>query len=212
MSISIAISIVVYAIAANLDNLGVCIAYGANGTRVTPLANLIVASFSGVATVLSIAMGQLLANFFPGEGARIAGAMFMAIIGGWISLKALIDGWNSTGESREVCRFLIRPLGLVIQILKEPLQADRDQSKTIDLKESVLLGLALALNCLASGAALGMTNLPALPAAILVAIGSYGSTFLGWRIGKSARRRWSYRRAGFVAGLILVGLALFQLT
>lgn len=211
MTPSIILSIAIYAIATNIDNLGVCIAYGANGTRVTPAANLSIALFSGLATVLSINAGRMLSRVLPGDGSELLGGLLMLVIGGFISLKALVESANPTRDSKELWRFSIRPLGLVIQILKEPLQADRDHSHSIDLKESIALGMALAINCLASGTALGLTNLPALPTAGLVSLGSYGSTYLGWRIGKIARHRWSNRQTGVIAGLFLVLLSLFQL-
>lgn len=157
MTWSIIISVLAFAVATNLDNLGVCIAYGTNGTRIIPPSNLLIAVISGLATAFSIAAGGQLAQLIGLETANLLGATAMILIGGWICIKAVVSSWILPGqqEPREVYSLHVRPLGLIVSILKEPLKADLDQSKTIDLEEALWLGAALAANCLASGVALG---------------------------------------------------------
>jgi putative sporulation protein YtaF len=213
MSYTIILSILTFTVAANLDNLGVCIAYGMSGTKVTHAANLMVAVISGVATGLSIAIGAVVAQAIENSAARLAGVLLMASLGGWIILKALVEGWRQPGQTEpcEVYKFSVRPLGLVISILAEPDKADLDHSKTIDMSEALWLGAALAINCLASGAALGLINLPIIATSLAVTAGSYLCTFIGWRLGKKASNRWVSNRAGILAGLLMVALAFFQL-
>jgi len=50
--------------------------------------------------------------------------------------------------------------GLVIQVLRTPHAADLDGSGTISVNESVILGLALALDTFAAGMAVTMTGIP----------------------------------------------------
>ena len=58
----------------------------------------------------------------------------------------------SDKKSKEaVAVFRIRPLGLVVKILREPTVADTDTSGMIDIKEALLLGSALALDALGAG-------------------------------------------------------------
>ena len=213
MSYPVILSILAFTVAANLDNLGVCIAYGMSGTRVTHAANLMVAVISGVATGLSIAIGSVVAQTMDNSAAQLAGVLLMASLGMWITLKALVEGWRQPGqtEPREVYKFSVKPLGLVISILTEPDKADLDHSKTIDMSEAIWLGAALAINCLASGAALGLINLPIIATSLAVSVGSYLCTFIGWRLGRKASSRWAGNRAGILAGLLMVALAFFQL-
>lgn len=213
MTWSIILSVLAFTIAANLDNLGVCIAYGTNGTRIIPPSNLLIAVISGTATALSIGIGEQLAAWAGINTARVLGMAGMVLIGGWVCLKAVVDGWILPGQQgpREVYSLHVRPLGLIVSILKEPFNADLDQSKTIDLREALFLGAALAANCLASGVALGMLDLPLAPTALAVAAGSFGCTHLGWKIGKTLGSRWPAKRTGLTAGLLLMAMALFGL-
>lgn len=207
---SVLLSILAFTVAANLDNLGVCLAYGANGTRITPPANLLIAAISGLATALSVTAGGKLAQWVDPATARLLGMAGMVLIGGWVCLKAIVDGWAPPDqkEPREVCSLRIKPLGLIVSILKEPLKADLDQSKTIDLKEALLLGTALSANCLASGVALGLLELPLVPTALAVAVGSFCCTHLGWMLGRFLGDRWPSRRTGLAAGLLLMAMAI----
>ncbi|HHZ19343.1 MAG TPA: sporulation membrane protein YtaF [Firmicutes bacterium] len=207
---SVLLSILAFTVAANLDNLGVCLAYGANGTRITPPANLLIAAISGLATALSVTAGGKLAQWVGPATARLLGMAGMVLIGGWVCLKAIVDGWAPPDqkEPREVCSLRIKPLGLIVSILKEPLKADLDQSKTIDLKEALLLGTALSANCLASGVALGLLELPLVPTALAVAVGSFCCTHLGWMLGRFLGDRWPSRRTGLAAGLLLMAMAI----
>ncbi|HEX2952602.1 MAG TPA: manganese efflux pump [Bacillota bacterium] len=213
LNISTILSILAFMVAANLDDFGICIAYGVSGTRINHGVSLLVASISAGATALSIVAGGLFGKVF-GEGpSHMIGVGIMLIIGGWLFLKSFSEGLVLPGqrEIREVYKLYIKPLGLVVSILKEPLEADIDHSKTIDLREGLFLGAALAINCLASGVALGMIKLPVIATSLAVGLGSYLSTSMGCRIGHLAKNRWNTNRLGMWAGLILILMAFYQI-
>lgn len=213
MTTTTILSILAFSVATNLDNFGICVAYGVSGTRINASANLIIAGISALATGLSIGVGALLGSIFGETASRLVGIIAMLAIGGWLFLKAFADGLILPGqrEIREVFKLHIKPLGMVISILKEPLTADQDQSKSIDLREALFLGAALAINCLASGVALGLVHLPVIATSVAVGAGSYLSAALGCRIGNLAHRRWNTNLLGMLGGLVLMILALFQI-
>ena len=208
MNLATWLSLLAFALASNLDNLGVGVAYGMRRTRMPAEANLVVAAVSTGATLVAVSAGQTLARSLNFQLAHLLGVLVMAVLGGWICLKALVDGLATPGEGpQEIYKLRVRPLGLVISILKEPLHADLDRSGSIDLKEATLLGVALALNCVAGGVAVGLVQLPGLATALAVGILSYLSFWAGWHLGRTAGTRLMAPRAGVAAGLLMILLA-----
>ena len=172
---SVLLSILAFTVAANLDNLGVCLAYGANGTRITPPANLLIAAISGLATALSVTAGGKLAQWVGPATARLLGMAGMVLIGGWVCLKAIVDGWAPPDqkEPREVCSLRIKPLGLIVSILKEPLKSRLGPIQNHRSERSVIIGDGLVRQLPSQrrgpwpvGATLGTT-------ALAVAVGSF---------------------------------------
>ena len=220
MDLATWISLLAFALASNLDNLGVGVAYGMRHTRMPVAANLVVAGVSTGATYLAISAGHSLAQAISLQFAHLLGVLAMAGLGAWICLKALADGLAQPGDGlQEVYQLRVRPLGLVISILKEPLQADLDRSGSIDLGEAALLGVALAVNCLAGGFAVGLVRLPGAAAgtglvrlpggatALAVGVLSFLSFWGGWHLGRTAASRLIAPRAGVAAGLLMILLA-----
>lgn len=204
-------------LATNIDNLGVGVAYGVRRVTVRPLANLIMAAISTAATLLSALAGRT-ASRFDLALAHLAGVALMMAIGLWVCVKAVLDSTAARAEAaasaatgpRQLARLRIASLGIVISVLHEPLSADVNRSGAIDPAEAVMLGAALAINCLAGGFAGGLAGLNPAAVSLAVGAGSYASLWLGLRLGARAQR-FVERRAGIAAGGLMVLLALLQL-
>ena len=60
--------------------------------------------------------------------------------------------YNTTQkESKKIYRFFIKFLGITIEIIKNPISSDLDNSKLIDSKEALFLSFALSLDCFCIG-------------------------------------------------------------
>ncbi len=96
-------------------------------------------------------------------------------------------------------------------ILKDPSFADKDSSGHIDLKESLLLSLALMLNNIPNGLGAGLLGLPAFFTALIVGVLSIITFLIGIRGGKSLGHRWLGQWAGTVAGVLLIVLGVVEI-
>ncbi len=180
------------------------------GAQISAGANVLIALISAALGGLSMAAGRLATGALTARAARTSGAALMGIIGLSMSLKAFLDGFAPPeGEPlREICNLKLTSLGLVLRILKEPLRADHDGSGTIDLREGLLLGFALALNNVANGIPAGLMGLPILFTSLCMGLLSLVFVGLGWRLGRIAKNRMVSHRAGIIAGIILICLAI----
>jgi len=175
--------------------------------RVSALANMIIAAMSAFATGIALGAGGMFSQMLSTWGTRILGAVLLSLIGIWMIGKTLIE--EMTTNTAYSVR--INSLNLVISILKEPARADTDHSGVIDVGESVVLGIALALNCIASGIAAGLMRFPFMLTTFAVACLSYLTVLAGWYLGSKAGACWLGKKAGFLAGLILIIVSFCQL-
>jgi putative sporulation protein YtaF len=212
-TLSTLFTVIVFGIASNLDNLGVGIAYGIAGTRTSISANVVIAFVSSLVGGLSIWFGHLAANMVDPGIAKVLGACVLAGTGLWILLKAFLEGCapSANGSPRQLCYFRLSSLGLVVYILKEPLSADRDGSGTIDTKEALSLGAALALNNASNGVPAGLMGLPAILTSLSMGLLSLFAIGIGWHLGRLAGSRLTGRLANMLSGAVLVGIAFLGL-
>jgi putative sporulation protein YtaF len=198
-------AIVGIALANNLDNLGVAIAYGVAGIRLSPLVNLWIAIITFVITAASVASGTLIAHYLPARAADGLSAVVLCGIGIWMVVMARGErkhGSAGKDESRAVS---------LQRVLEDPLLADRDRSRHIDLREATFLGIALSINNVGGGFGAGLTQLSAGWTALL----SAGLSFLFLGLGCSAAHRLAGKRLGphaqTVAGVLLIVIGLRQI-
>ena len=116
-------------------------------------------------------------------------------------------------NTEKVYQFFIKFLGITIQIIKNPISSDMDNSKLIDSKEALFLGLALSLDsfCIGIGGSIigiSSTFFPFFIAVFQLLFLSFGN-FLGRRLYRLSRlpdNIWS-----IVSGVLLVVIGIVKL-
>ncbi len=201
------LSIFLLCLAPNLDNMVIGLAYGARKINVPFKSNFAIALFSGIATLLSSMLGSVLSNYIPSYTGNIIGGSIVSAMGLY-TIGSYVYNKNRTKKEHQNS---IQYIGELRAVMDNPGLADRDYSGDISLKESILLGIALAVNCLGTGFGAGMTgvNIGVLTAAVIVF--SLITISLGAVIG----RRWAAKflgdQATVISGLLLVGVGIYQM-
>jgi putative sporulation protein YtaF len=150
MSLNHFFEILLIGIASNLDNAGVGIAYGVRGIHISKSANLMIAVISFLMTLLSGIVGAWLSMYISLFVSHLIGAFVIVSVGIYVLYQPFRQ------------RITLKPQtnhNLIQRILRKPEEADLDQSNTISLKESLILGSALGINALAGGFDAGVTHL-----------------------------------------------------
>ncbi|GGJ13081.1 membrane protein [Alicyclobacillus cellulosilyticus] len=195
------VTILAIALASNLDNAGVGIAYGVRGMGISWWANLIIAVISGLATLLSGWIGRVITRVLPPHLAAWLGAAALMAVGVWV----LTAPW------RERARRGRTPHNVVSRILRDPLAADFDRSQTISLGEATVLGLALAMNALVGGFDAGVVRIDIAWTAVAVAAASYVLLGMSAYLGRRFAAKAFGDRATVAAGTLLILIGLHQL-
>lgn len=188
------------AVASNLDNAGVGIAYGVRGVQISFIANALIALISGLTTWIAGAAGQVIVRYVSEHIATGIGGSVMILVGLWVL----------TDPMRTRLRQRVRTKGVLSRILRDPLVADFDKSQTISLSEASILGIALALNALAGGFDAGMAHIDIVITALGVAVFSFVLLGISAYLGRRFAAQWLGDKATIIAGLLLVVIGLYQ--
>jgi putative sporulation protein YtaF len=200
-------------IAVSIDSMGVGIAYGVRGTRITAVSGIIIALCTAVMMSISMTAGQFIAELLPLSRTEILGGIILISIGCW----QLIQGWrnfmNHMGirdSSQPLLHLRIPFLGVVMQVMRDPNLADANWSGTIDPRESIILGGALGMDAFGAGfgAAMSGFSLWVVP---FVAAACVAFVFLGLSVGSHVMNSWLKKRGFALPGLLLIGIGIWQL-
>jgi len=211
------LSYVLFALALNLDSFGAGIAYGVRQIKVPLLSLSIISLISVTAIVFSMLGGQLFMSFMPAGLAHRLGGILLVLIGLWVLYQTYRSGQAPAKDSREensagkVIKIHIRPLGLIVQILREPARADLDSSGVISPGEALVLGAALAMDALGAGFAVSMMGLSIILTALVVGLGHFFLTYLGLLAGRTITNCGIGRHLAILPGLILITLGMFKI-
>ena len=232
MSASV-LSLALLALSVSLDGFGVGVAYGLRRIRIPALSVAVISGCSALAVALAMSAGQLLGRFLVPQAASAAGAAILIGIGCWSLYQCLRGsdrddgGRDGQAEVREedgdtteegnlsrvrLLRLEIRPLGLIVHILRSPPAADADRSGAISPGEAVWLGAALSMDAFGAGIGAALIGLPAGITPLVV--GAAGAAFLvlGLRAGTKANgRRAAAKTMSVLPGLILIILGFLRL-
>lgn len=150
------------ALAVSFDSLFAGMTYGLRRIRLAISAYLIIAAVSGVLMLAAVAAGKALGARLPSSTAAALGALTLLGLGVW----HLAGAWRSNllqnaGDTPDapLARFRVPSLGIVVEILRDPSQADLDHSGRIDCREAGALGLALGLDAFAAGLGAGFSGM-----------------------------------------------------
>lgn len=209
--------VLILAIVVSLDGLTAAVAYGARNIRLTPLAVGLVSLASAVILWLAMRMGQLLSQFLPAGLTTNLGALLWLVMGCYLlyeqsrpSAGARMVKTKPDLGSRPVAVLKLRALGIVVQILRDPVTADIDQSGIITWQESWLLGLALSLDSFGVGIGAAMTGLEPNTTALATGLVTLFSLLIGWELGYRLQHKVGNKLAR-MPGFILIFLGVVNL-
>ncbi|MBV9852615.1 MAG: manganese efflux pump [Armatimonadetes bacterium] len=174
------------ALANNLDNTSVGIAYGVARIRLPLRMNLWVAVLTFLITGSAAALGSRLAHLLPVQWAHILSAAILCVIGATVLLPALRRGDGAAPPVRRV------------------------RSDRIGFSEATFLGIALSINNIGGGVSAGLLRLSTPVTALCSALLSFLVLWLGNRAGHRLGRGRLGEHAQLAAGMLLILIGLCQ--
>ncbi|HZG71262.1 MAG TPA: sporulation membrane protein YtaF [Chondromyces sp.] len=203
------VSLIFLAFAVSLDSFSTGLAYGMRKLKLPLKSSIILSCCSAGALLLSMLLGKFMASFLSERMTEMLGGIILILLGIWVIYQFFHDEKEEVSNSEKlILKLEIKSLGVVINILRKPSQADFDKSGTITGLEAFMLGIALSLDAFAAG--IGAAFLGYSPAilAASVAVMSIAFVSAGLSLGRMFAHLPFIQRIAFLPGvlLILVGI------
>lgn len=177
------ITYILLALSTSIDSIGIGIAYGVRNIKISKEATIILFFISIIVSSLAILSGKIFYYILPN------------FITNWIG------------------NFILIVMGIILlfQSVREPASYDTDDSKRIDSKEAISLGIALSLDSFSIGIGTGVTGesilwiFPLFVAVFQILFLNIGS-FLGIKLKKVSNIPSSFWNILAAILLILIGI------
>ena len=161
---------ILLAISSSIDSLGIGITYGIKNTKISLVGKIILFIISITITYISIFLGNFIQSIFPNFLTRLIGSGILIFMGIYICIQALKNNSNSSN------------------VFNNPISSDFDNSKIIDVRESIFLAVALSLDSFCIGVCGSMADINLIYFPILVSIFQIFFLSLGSLLGISINK------------------------
>lgn len=175
--------ILLLGVAANLDNLGIGLAYGIQKTKIPLRSNVTIALVSMIVTYFAMVTGDKLSTYISVGTADLIGGLLLCSIGFWM---------------------LLQPKPVQPNPFEDPAVADVDGDRIISIREALPLGFLLSANCLAAGFGMGVSGSSMLGTISSVGFFSFITIGASHQFGELLARTWIGKTPGGIAGGLLI--------
>lgn len=175
-------NILILAFSSSIDSFGIGITYGLRKIKLSCLSSITLFIISIIITCSSILIGKNLNYILPEFVTSLIGSLLLILMGSLIIFqvinkktdkpisKSKISSSFAYSESQKIYQFFIKFLGITIQIIKNPISSDLDNSKKIDIKESIYLGVTLSIDSFCIGIGSSILGISSVLFPILVSV------------------------------------------
>lgn len=216
---------ILYAIIFNIDSFGIGITYGLKNTKIPFTSACILFCITYISMVLAMKLGKSLSLFLPSFVIQYLGGALLIFIGIWFigqskrkKEETLVpSSCHSTTpispKKDKVYSFFIRPLGITIEIIRNPISSDLDCSKKIESKEACFLGVAMSIDSIFSGIAASTLSINTFLFPFLVAFFQLIFLFVGMQSGAKIQSvsRISEKVWSILSGIMLILIGISRL-
>lgn len=207
------LTLILFALAVSADGFAVGMAYGISRIKIPLLSLIVIALASALGVSISMLCGVGLTGILSPHITSLVGAIIILCIGGYFLLNTCREKINSLekDEHEPLLAINVKPLGIIIQILKQPSRADFDCSGEISAKEAFFLGLALAMDAMGAGIGMAMTGSNILYTAVSVGVLKFilvnGGIILGSKINTGGLKLL----VSLIPGFIFITIGVIEL-
>lgn len=194
----------------SLDSFVASIAYGAKRIKIPLSSIFIINIISSLFLGISIFFGLFIQQFIPDSITKIISFILLSLLGIYFLFESIVKNHiDSKTYLNKKFKLNIFDIGFVINIYIDEISADLDQSKRLDSREAIYLGIALALDSLAVGFGNSFGNIHSSYAIIFSAIIGVIGVSSGLILGEKLVKR-SNINLSWLAGVILIILAFLK--
>ncbi len=167
------IAILILAISVSIDSFGIGITYGIRNTLINKSANIILFSISLLFAGISILIGNMLFSIMSESVIKFISIFLLIAMGIWIIYETIRPEKvvkEKIKNNSIIHQIFLKPFGITIQIIKNPINSDLNKSNIIEVNEAIYLAVALSIDSICVGISSASFGLYGLLFPILVPI------------------------------------------
>lgn len=209
----LSLSLILLAFAVSLDSFSVGFTYGLRKMHLPIRSIIVIGCCSAFTLMIAMGLGNFISYFLSPEWAEKIGGIVLVGIGAWVLYQFFRPEKDQaeTKTDKMLIKLEIKSLGLVIHILKKPMDADIDKSGAITGVEAFLLGFALSLDAFGAGIGAALLGYSPIVMAITVALISSIFLFGGIKSGKGLSKMKWVQKCAFLPGFLLIMIGIWKL-
>lgn len=197
------LSVFMFAIASSSDNLIVGLSYGAKKVKINFINNLFISSISGIGTLIAMLFGKILLKYIPVQFSNILGSGILILFAVYLLINFIV---KETAREKGVLEYQ-----LYDSALKNPEVIDTNNSKTIEMKESFMLGIVLCLNNIGLGIGASITGLNIIMTSVSSLVFSLLFIPIGFYIGENIFNERLSKYSEIISIIIILLLGIYEL-
>lgn len=195
------LSILLFSIAVTCDGLVIGLSYGARKIKVNFICNVIVGIISCLGTMSGMYIGQLFDIFLLESITATLGSILLFLFGLYMFYQAIYKQISA----RKQRKTLIASTADLAETF------DKDHSKSIDFKESIILGIFLCINNIGLGIGASLAGLNITITSITCLILSILFIEFGCHLTYNYLSEKTVKYAEYIASLMIMFLAIYEL-
>lgn len=142
-----------------IDSFVASIAYGTSKIRIPFISKIIINLVCTLTLACSLLIGSLVKSFLPNNIPMILGFLLLMALGIYRLFESIFKSYITIYSKSDIpLTFKLFDFQFVLQVYANEIKADFDNSKSLNIKESFYLGLALSLDSLAVGIGSSLCN------------------------------------------------------
>jgi len=208
--------IILLSVSLSLDAFVIAVAYALKSTRIPLVSKLVVCLISIIYFGAAVWLGGVISGFFSPEAAKIVGIALMSCICLWTLLQVILgkkENEAPEAASKTLFAMSLKPIGITVQVIRNPMLCDIDHSHSISPFEAIFLGTALSVDSISVG--IGYSLLGPVSAIAPLTVGFFQFAFLclgGWVGGRlAALQRARTDRLQLVSVAVMFALIMIRI-
>jgi putative sporulation protein YtaF len=194
-----------------IDSFVASIAYGTSKIHIPHISKIIINLVCTITLACSLLIGSILKSFLPSNLPVILGFFLLMLLGIYRLFESIFKSYISKySRSDKPLTFKIFDFKFILQVYADEIKADFDNSKSLNIKESFYLGLALSLDSLAVGIGSSLCNVNYFEVLILCFIIGLISVSFGSFLGKKFAQNLNLNLS-WLSGALLILLAILRI-
>ena len=198
------LTIILLALSVSIDSFGIGITYGLRKTSLSTPAKFILFFVSLLFVGISVAFGYFLISILPANIIKIISVILLVFMGFLIIYEAM-----NTNEKKEYKshKIFLKSLGITIQIIRNPISSDLNNSKIIEKN----LAFALSLDSICVGITSSSFGMYSLLFPILVPLFQFIFLNAGIILGKKiVLYNTSLKKWNIISGVLLIVIGILR--